>query len=190
DTYGFPIDLTRIMAEERGMSVDVAGYENLMEQAKQRARAGGREGASRLYDLPPDVLATLKQRGVQPTDDSYKFNAAPIGATIVAIWDGNRLIESTHGAEAAGQGVAIILDQTNFYAEMGGQVGDTGELRGRGEALMDVLTTRAAGAYVLHVGNMIEAHFSVSEHVTATHAGVRPRTEKNHTATHVANWAL
>jgi alanyl-tRNA synthetase len=190
DTYGFPIDLTRIMAEERGMSVDIQGYEKLMEQAKERARAGGKEGASRLYELPPDVLAKLQQTGAQPTDDSYKFNAQPIGATVVAIWDGSRLIETTHGSEAAGQGVAVILDRTNFYAEMGGQVGDTGELRSHAGAVMDITTARAAGGYVLHVGNMIESHVSVGDHVTATLAGVRPRTEKNHTATHLANWAL
>src|SRR5213078_181000 len=79
---------------------------------------------------------------------------------------------------------------TNFYAEMGGQVGDTGELRSRTGAVFDVATTRAAGGYVLHAGNMIESHLSVGDHVTATLAGVRPRTEKNHTATHIANWAL
>jgi alanyl-tRNA synthetase len=190
DTYGFPIDLTRIMAEERGMSVDIAGYDALMEQAKERARAGGKEGTSRLWELPPDVLANLNERGVKPTDDSEKFNAAPIGATVDAIWDGHRLIESTHGSEAAGQGVAIILNRTNFYAEMGGQVGDTGELRSQEGAVMDVTTTRSAGGYVLHIGNMIERHLSVGDHVTATLEGVRPRTEMNHTATHIANWAL
>jgi len=190
DTYGFPIDLTRVMAEERGMSVDVAEYERLMQEAKERARAGGKEGTSRLFELPPNVLAQLHDEKVKPTDDSAKFNAAPIGATIRAIWDGSKLIDATHGAEAAGQGVAVILDQTNFYAEMGGQVGDTGELRSRDGAVMAVETTRAAGGYVLHVGNMIEGHLTVGDHVTATLAGVRPRTEKNHTATHLANWAL
>jgi alanyl-tRNA synthetase len=109
---------------------------------------------------------------------------------VKAIWDGHRLIEQTHGAEAAEQGVAVILDKTNFYAEMGGQVGDTGELRGPGYAVMDVETTRAAGGYVLHVGRMVEGHLRVGDHVTATLAGVRPRTERNHTATHLANWAL
>jgi alanyl-tRNA synthetase len=190
DTYGFPIDLTRIMAEERGMSVDIDRYEKLMDEAKERARAGGKEGASRLFELSPDALATLKEQGVKPTDDSAKFNAAPIGANVRGIWDGNRLIGATHGSEAAGQGVAIILDQTCFYAEMGGQVGDTGELRSSEGAVMEVTTTRVAGGYVLHIGNMIEGHISDGDHVTAMLAGVRPRTEKNHTATHLANWAL
>jgi alanyl-tRNA synthetase len=190
DTYGFPIDLTRIMAEERGMSVDLEGYEKLMERARELARSGGEKGDARLYELSPDALAQLSRTGVKPTDDSAKFNAAPIGAKVVAIWDGSKLIDTTHGAEAAGQGVAVVLDQTNFYAEMGGQVGDTGELRGATGGVLDVSTTRTAGAYVLHVGQMIEGHLKVGEHVTATLAGVRPRTEKNHTTTHLANWAL
>jgi alanyl-tRNA synthetase len=190
DTYGFPIDLTRIMAEERGMKVDIGAYEKLMERAKELARSGGKEGHSRLWELPPNTLAQLGDQHVAPTNDSAKFNAAPIGATVKAIWDGHKLIEQTHGAEAAEQGVAVILDKTNFYAEMGGQVGDTGELRGPGYAVMDVETTRSAGGYVLHIGRMVEGHLRVGDHVTATLAGVRPRTERNHTATHLANWAL
>ncbi len=190
DTYGFPIDLTRIMAEERGMSVDVEGYEKLMEEAKRRARAGGKEGASRLFDLPPDALAKLEQSGVEKTDDSGKFNAAPIGATVKAIWDGNELIDTTDGAQAAGRGVAVILDKTNFYAEMGGQVGDAGELRTRSGAAMTVDTARAAGGYVLHVGSMTTGRLAVGDPVDAIVADVRSRTEKNHTATHLANWAL
>jgi alanyl-tRNA synthetase len=190
DTYGFPIDLTQIMAQERGMSVDISEYERLMEEARERARSGGKEGPTRLYELPPDILAVLQKQPILTTNDSFKFNAAAIGATVKAIWDGHRLIDQTHGAEAAEQGVAVILDKTNFYAEMGGQVGDTGELRGPGYAVMDVETTRAAGGYVLHVGRMVEGHLRVGDHVTATLAGVRPRTERNHTATHLANWAL
>jgi alanyl-tRNA synthetase len=190
DTYGFPIDLTRIMAEERGMRVDLEGYEKLMERAREVARTGGKTGDTRLFELPPDALAALHRSGARLTDDSAKFNAAPIGATVKGIWDGGRLIETTHGAEAAGQGVAVILDKTNFYAEMGGQVGDTGELRGPGGAVMAVETARMAGGYVLHVGNMEAGHLKVGDHVTATLSGVRPRTEKNHTATHLANWAL
>jgi alanyl-tRNA synthetase len=190
DTFGFPIDLTRIMAEERGMTVDLEGYDKLMERAREIARAGGEKGDARLWELPPDAMAHLTKARTPPTDDSFKFDAAPIGATVLAIWDGSKMIDRTHGPEAAGQGVAVVLDKSNFYAEMGGQVGDTGELRGKGGGILDVTTTRMAGGYVLHVGQMIEGHLRVGEHVTATLAGVRPRTEKNHTATHLANWAL
>src|SRR5690606_30336689 len=91
DTYGFPIDLTQVMAVERGMSVDIADYERLMEEARQRARAGGKEGSSRLFELSPDALAALKEKGVAATDDSFKFNAEPVGAKVLAIWDGQQL---------------------------------------------------------------------------------------------------
>ncbi|HEX8914662.1 MAG TPA: alanine--tRNA ligase [Humisphaera sp.] len=190
DTYGFPIDLTRIMAEERGFHVDVPGYEKLMEEAREKARAGGKDADTRLFELPPDAIAKLQSQKVAPTNDSPKFNAAPVGATVKAIWDGHKLLEKTHGAEAAAHGVAVVLDTTCFYAEMGGQVGDTGQLRSKGGAVLDVSTTRVVGGYVLHVGKMVEGHLSVGDHVTATLAGVRPRTEQNHTATHIANWAL
>ena len=190
DTYGFPIDLTRIMAEERGMTVDLAGFERLMEEARELARSGGKTGDTRLYDLPPDTIARLQNFQIAPTDDSPKYNAMPVGATVRAIWDGHKLLDRTHGAEAAELGVAVVLDQTCFYAEMGGQVGDSGQLRSKTGAVLDVTTTRAVGGYVLHVGRMVDGHLSVGDHVTATLAGVRPRTEQNHTTTHLANWAL
>jgi alanyl-tRNA synthetase len=189
-TYGFPIDLTLIIGAERGIPVDREGYEREFEEHQKISSGGGEKGNTRLFELPPDVLAKLSQSGVKATDDSAKFNAAPIGATVRAIWDGHQLIDHTHGSEAAGQGVAVVLDQTNFYAEMGGQVGDTGELRGAGGGVMDVSTAKAAGGFVLHIGNMVAGRLKVGEHVTATLEGVRPRTEQNHTATHLANWAL
>jgi alanyl-tRNA synthetase len=200
DTYGFPIDLTRIMAEERGMSVDIAGYEKLMEQAKQTARAGGKEEASKFTDLPPAVLAQLSESGVKPTDDSAKFNHQPIDAKIMAIWDGENLGLSPASATEDEQ-LALILDRTNFYAEMGGQVGDSGtltgptsldlgELKNAAASIFDVETTKVVGGYVLHVGRLRSGKLEVGETVAAAVSDQRNRTEKNHTGTHVANWAL
>src|SRR4051812_28201916 len=126
DTYGFPIDLTRIMAEERGMSVDIAGYEKLMEQARERARAGGRSGGSAINELPPAALAELQKTGAKPTDDSPKFKLEPVRAKVTAIWNGSNFDPSAGTSED--QEVAVILDRTNFYAEMGGQVGDAGTI--------------------------------------------------------------
>ena len=189
-TYGFPIDLTKIIAAERGVPVDAEAYEREFVQHKLISSGGGGEQNTRLFEFPPDVLERLRALGINPTDDSAKFGAAPVGATVKAVWDGAKLLDATHGPEAAEQGVAVILDATNFYAEMGGQVGDTGQLRSKTGAILDVTATRAAGGYVLHVGRMVEGRLGVGDHVTATLAGVRPRTERNHTATHLANWAL
>jgi alanyl-tRNA synthetase len=188
-TYGFFPDLTNVMAAERGLKVDEDEYKRLFKKFQQDSGVQGDTNTA-LLSLPPDALAKLESDGVAKTDDSAKFNAMPIGATVRGIWDGSKLLDKTHGAEAAEQGVAVVLDQTNFYAEMGGQVGDTGQMRSKTGAVFDVTTTRATGGYVLHVGRMVEGHLSVGDHVTATLAGVRPRTEKNHTATHLANWAL
>ena len=82
DTYGFPINLTRIMAEERGMSVDLKGYEELMEKARDLARSGGKEGTeTRLTDLPPDAIAKLQGEKIPSTNDQPKYKGEPIQAT-------------------------------------------------------------------------------------------------------------
>ena len=186
DTYGFPIDLTRIMAEERGMRVDVAEYEKLMKQAQETARAGGRAANSILSQLPPTVLSHLVDQGVQSTDDFPKYSRQPIRATVKAIWNGNAL-----GSLAeTGCDAAVIVDRTNFYAEMGGQVGDAGELRTAGGAVFDVQTTRTVGGYTLHIGRVRTGQLRATDTVTAMVVGGRDRTEKNHTSTHLANWAL
>jgi alanyl-tRNA synthetase len=93
DTYGFPIDLTRIMAEERGLSVDLPGYEKLMEHAKDLARSGGKsdDATKRLTELPPAALSQLSQAGVTPTDDKPKYGREPITAQVLAIWNGDDL---------------------------------------------------------------------------------------------------
>jgi alanyl-tRNA synthetase len=188
DTYGFPIDLTRIMAEERGMTVDVAGYEKLMEQARQLARAGGKEGESKIADLSPDALAQLAQANAPKTDDEPKYRRDPIDAKVLAIWNGDDLGLSP-ASVFEDEELAIILDRTNFYAEMGGQVGDSGELRA-GSNIFDVQTTHAVGGYVLHIGRLRSGKIHVGESIRATVAVDRVRTEKNHTGTHLANWAL
>ncbi|HTW93279.1 MAG TPA: alanine--tRNA ligase, partial [Tepidisphaeraceae bacterium] len=195
DTYGFPIDLTRIMAEERGMQVDIAGYEKLMEQAREIARAGGKEGEARIADLTPDAIAVLQGRKINPTNDQPKFKHDPVQATVEAISDGEKIIN-----EARGSGeFAVILNHTNFYAEMGGQIGDAGELRvasgGRGggsggAAIFDVRTTKSVAGFILHIGTLRSGHLRIGDTVTATVLGHRELTEKNHTSTHLANWAL
>ena len=186
DTYGFPIDLTRIMAEERGMLVDIVGYEKLMEQAREIARAGGKGADSALLRLPPDALSQLGECKIKPTDDAAKFLSDPIRATVKAIWNGTALVESSpDGSEAA-----ILLDRTGFYAEMGGQVGDAGTLRTDDGVLVTVGATRVIGGYVLHVGRVAGGEIRVGDAVTATVDERRLRTQQSHTTTHIANWAL
>jgi len=186
DTYGFPIDLTRIMAEERGMLVDMAEYERLMKRAQEIARSGGKTEDTSLHQLPPDVMSQLQSKGLKPTDDQAKYQGEPIPAAVQAIWTGIGLTDSI----APGSKAAVILDRTNFYAEMGGQVGDAGTLRTTSGAVFTVDTTRVVGGYVLHVGTLDSGVQKLNDQVTATVAELRHRTQQSHTTTHVANWAL
>jgi alanyl-tRNA synthetase len=187
DTYGFPIDLTRIMAEERGMTVDIAGYEKLMEQARELARAGGKAADSSLVDLPPDAMSKLAQL-VEPTDDQPKFSHQPIKSRIMAIWNGDDLGLSPASA-FEDEELAVILDHTNFYSEMGGQIGDSGTLASA-SGVFDVDSTKSVGGYVLHIGRIRTGKIAVGDTVEATVSPERARTEKNHTGTHLANWVL
>jgi len=159
-----------------------------MEEARELARKGGKTEASTLTTLPPSALEQLRERGVGPTDDLEKYGYEQLRAKVVAIWNGSELVDSTTvGGDAS---VALILDRTNFYAEMGGQVGDVGSIVTAGGGSFDVETTRAVGGYVLHVGRVRSGEIVVGKAAGATHGLARTATEKNHTSTHLANWAL
>ncbi|HWB19239.1 MAG TPA: alanine--tRNA ligase, partial [Phycisphaerales bacterium] len=206
DTYGFPIDLTRVMAEERGLTVDVAGFEKLMDEAREKSRsASAADSADINFTLPPDAFSKLAHLGVKPTDDSHKFAAKPVTADVLAIWNGTDFDEHAH----IGRRVAIILNRTNHYAEQGGQVGDKGEIRrgftdmgtlpvrgmstraGRSDSVFHVEDTQSFGGYVLHIGRVSENQLSVNDRITITvdhHA--RDPIQSNHTTTHLLNHAL
>ena len=195
DTYGFPIDLTQVMAEEREFTVDQAGYERLMEAAKQRSRGKG-DAADLVAVLPPDQLAKLATIHVHPTDDGHKFHGTSMRAKVQAIWNGKQLIEHAD----IGDRVAVILDKTPFYAEQGGQIGDRGTLHGEknreadahdGIAIFDVEDTQRVGDFVLHIGLVREGRLQNSERVEAfANPEQRASIRANHTATHLLNLAL
>ena len=187
DTYGFPIDLTQVMAREQAMTVDLTGYEACMEEARQKARSGGKTAETSLTDLSPDILARLAREQIPDTNDQAKYQSGPIKATVVAIWNGQELLDHVT-ADAAGP-VALILDQTNFYAQMGGQIGDTGRLASERAAFV-VQSTHAVGHYILHLGKVEVGRLQCGDSVTAQVHADRSRIAQNHTGTHLANWAL
>jgi len=190
DTYGFPVDLTGVMAEERGrwLKVDIEGFERLMEGARERARAGAKDEATHLFTLTPEAMSKLESARIPRTDDSPKFDHRDVKAAVWAIWNGRELVDSIRAPY--GESVSLILDRTPFYAEMGGQVGDTGRISTEHGGVFEVHTTRASGGYVLQVGHLLSGRFGVGEIVTATVDDDRESTEKSHTSTHLANWAL
>jgi len=193
DTYGFPIDLTRVMASERGLTVDEAGFETLMDAARQRSRRTTDDDDA--ITLPPEAIARLKHMGIDPTEDEPRNDAKPITAEVRAIYNGDDFDEVAQ----VGTRVAVILNRTNHYAEAGGQVGDHGnifessEAQGEGhlDAHFDVEDTRAFGGYVLHLGHVTEHELSVGAPVNITvDRQRREPIRANHTATHLLNFAL
>lgn len=187
DTFGFPIDLTQIMAGERGLRVDIGEYERLMDQAKQTARAAGKSG--------PGALATLRHdqiTAIGTTDDSPKFATDSMQAKLIGVikLDPTKATILGHGqALAAGDTAALVFDRTCFYAEQGGQIGDTGDIGG---ALLrfNVENTLRVGDTVLHVGTLLHGKIHVGDALELAVNMHRADTKKNHTATHVMNWAL
>ena len=152
------------MAAERGMDVNMPAFERCIEEARERSRAGAAAKESGRLTLDGEAIARLKNLRVNPTDDSNKFHARDIRATVRSIWNGSNFDEH---AEASGtiDRIGVILDRTNHYAEMGGQVGDQGRLlvsREAGSSVRDenrggefvVEDTLAFGGYVLHVGRV------------------------------------
>ncbi len=186
DTFGFPIDLTEVMAEERNMSVDRDGYELLMEEARETSRATS--DVDKKMHLPPEVLGKLKSLEIAPTDDSKKYGRGISTAHIKAIWNGKELVGKTDGSMVYG----VILDKTPFYAEAGGQVGDTGHLvvensKGR----FHVEETHRYGDFILHIGRTVEGMLEIGNQVTASiNEKNRSAIVSNHTCTHLLNHAL
>jgi alanyl-tRNA synthetase len=180
-TYGFPVDLTELMARERGLEVDVEGYDAAMARHREVSAAGDAFKAADIPDLPA-------------TDDSAKYSLEPIEAA-VAGWVRDGEFE-TSGALSAGDEAAVVLGRTNFYAEQGGQVGDAGHLtweaRGAGgqAGRFAVRDTQLAGAGVLHVGAVEAGTLRPGQAVTCRVDPSRLDTMRNHTTTHLLNWAL
>jgi alanyl-tRNA synthetase len=125
---------------------------------------------------------------VKPTDDQPKFSHDPIQAQVMAIWNGTDLGLSP-ASVFDDEELAVILNHTNFYAEMGGQIGDSGALTSAGGEF-DVQTTKTIGGYTLHIGRVRKGKITVGDTIQAKVSSARSRTEKNHTGTHLANWAL
>ena len=194
DTYGFPIDLTRVMADEREMTVDEAGFNTLMEQAREKSRKGSDAAVAGDQDLslPPEALARIRAMNVKPTHDLDKYHGRPIKAKVEAIWNGSDFNDQISESDA-GELFAVISDRTNFYAESGGQIGDTGRIVDvDGDSSEFVVSdTKAFGGFVLHIGRLTRGHIAVGETVQMMlEADRRQPIRANHSATHLLNWAL
>jgi len=193
DTYGFPIDLTQIMGEERGLSVDIEGFENAMAEAKQRSRLGGKkDDGERVVELRAEQIAKLGVLHVKATDDSHKFSGHEVRATVKAIWNGKKFDDHATSGSAGMHRVGIVMDKTCFYSEMGGQVADTGELRcAKSGGVFKVEDTKSFGGYVLHIGRISKGKISCGcDVICHLNSKRREKVAANHTTTHLLNFAL
>jgi alanyl-tRNA synthetase len=180
DTYGFPLDLTQLMAEERGLKVEITKFTELMEQQRQRARAASARDSLSLTDK-------VSGQVLPETQDLHKYHADRCNATIVGLIDSEGF--RTEGRIEAGAQTGIVLDKTCFYAEAGGQVGDSGVINS-GDAQFIVESTTKIANCIVHQGQLTEGTLSVGQNVKAIVSRDRAATKKNHTATHLLQWAL
>ena len=180
DTYGFPVDLTADIARERGLSVDMAGFEAAMEQQRETARAAGKFTST--TGLPADLVAQLS-----PTVFLGYDHLDAGGLQVVALLKDGRPVSAVQ----AGDDAVVILDSTPFYAESGGQVGDTGVLAEQGVEFDVADTLKFAGQFHGHVGRVAKGGLKVGDHVVASvDAARRASTILNHSATHLLHAAL
>ncbi len=178
DTYGFPLDLTQLMAQEKGLTVDTDRFAELMDQQRERARAAKKSDA---------FLSNLTDSELPSTEDASKYDADTCETTLVGWIDADGFHKE--GQVPTDTEVGLIIEKTCFYAEAGGQVGDCGSVTG-GDAHFDVETTARIANCVIHRGKVVSGAFSAGQTVTAIVSKDRNATQKNHTATHVLQWAL
>jgi alanyl-tRNA synthetase len=189
DTYGFPIDLTELMARERGLHVDREGYDRAREEAIQKAREGGKGDTTGGATALVHALAVVDPAELRDTetDDQAKYTATELTTTMRGWVDA----QGEFHTSPLDQDVpcAVVLDRTCFYAEQGGQVGDTGSLvsaTGR----FEVLDTRRFKGLVLHFGQLTSGSLKPGEVRCTINGERRGRIVKNHTATHLLNLGL
>ncbi|WP_372956468.1 alanine--tRNA ligase [Marinobacter sp.] len=175
DTYGFPVDLTNDIARERGLTLDYEGYEKAMEQQRERARAASKFGID--YNA-----AGIRIEGATEFTGYERIDGHETIRTV--------LVGGEEKAAEAGDEAVIVLERTPFYAESGGQVGDTGLLTWSG-GRFQVNDTRKEGDNHLHIGTVVEGEFFAGLDVDARidHQR-RENTKKNHSATHLMHAAL
>jgi alanyl-tRNA synthetase len=178
DTFGFPLDMTELMAEERSLKVDTARFDALMEAQRQRAMAAQKNDS---------LVAALADTELPNTEDVNKYHSNSCQSKLVGWLDDSGFKDQ--GSIEAGAEVCLILDKTCFYAEAGGQVGDCGVIESDRAKFVVEDTAKIANC-IIHRGKVVEGALSPGENVKATVSKYRDATKKNHTATHLLQWAL
>ena len=180
DTYGFPLELTQEIAGERGVAVDNAGFEVEMKSQRERAKAG-RKGTATDDDRLDGYRDVVEQHGIT---DFVGYSDETSQSTVVAVLPGDTLEDGTETVE-------IFLDRTPFYAEAGGQVGDTGTIRTDGGIAQVLDTTYALPGLRRHVARIDSGEILVGDSsIAAIDVARRDAIRRNHTGTHLLHHAL
>ncbi|TQI65395.1 alanine--tRNA ligase [Clostridium sp. KNHs216] len=181
DTYGFPIDLTKEILAERGMTVDEEEFQRLMREQRERARAARKNAGADAWEGESDLLESV------PETEFLGYGQMETAAKVLAIIRGGERVQSA----TAGDEIALVLDRTAFYAESGGQVGDTGSIESA-DAMLEVRnTTKNHAKNYLHHAVVTAGQISVDEEVKASvDREKRLAVMRNHTAAHLLQAAL
>jgi len=199
-TMGFPVDLTELMAEEKGMTVDKDGFEKKMEAEKEENRRIHDEkmaaGSGKDMRMVAEQTSRLVSDNVPATDDSAKYvwNQHLDGCTVKGLFLGRNETEDNIGfvdsVSPESKTIGVVLDKTSFYAEQGGQIYDVGTITS-GNATIRVDNVQLYGQFVLHVGEVVDGKITLGDFVTCSVDYERRKPiASNHTMTHVLNFAL
>lgn len=199
-TMGFPVDLTELMAEEKGMTLDKEGFEKKMQEEKDKSvedykkRTAG--GSGKDMRMVAEQTSHLVSKDVPATDDSAKYvwNQDLDGCKVKALFLGRNETEDNIGfvdsASPESSTIGVILDKTSYYAEQGGQIFDTGTIT-TGNATIRVDNVQMYGQFVLHLGEVVDGSVKVGDTVSCcVDYKRRSPIASNHTMTHVLNFAL
>ncbi|EWC45240.1 alanine--tRNA ligase [Drechslerella stenobrocha 248] len=193
DTFGFPVDLTRLMAGEIGLKIDEKALEAARLEAREKSKGTKTLGEEPLLNLDVHALAQLGQDNVPRTIDEDKYKKGPeaiIEATVLRILVKSGFVQSTKGTTIKDQ-VGLVLDRTSLYAEQGGQIYDFGTISGPNQTTFNVRNVQARTGYILHIGNFVQGELAVGSKVKVEYdEGRRAPIRVNHTATHILNFAL
>jgi alanyl-tRNA synthetase len=186
DTLGFPIDLTAEIAAERGRAVDLEGFRTHMQEQRERAQRAHKE-AGGVAGTPVDLYREILD-DAGPTEFTGRQEYTSKTTVVALIANGERVAHV-----GAGDAVDVVLDRTPFYAESGGQVGDTGDLTTEAGARVEVLDTQYGlpGSLIVHRGRVTAGTITEGDAATAAIDGERrDRIRRNHTATHLLHFGL
>jgi len=179
DTYGFPLDLTELMARERNLKVDTAKFEELMDEQRARARAAQKAAS---------FVSALSGVELPVTNDSLKYETDLCNSKVLG-WITPEGFQEKGSFEDTQTSIALVLEETCFYAEAGGQVADVGMISGPDWQFVVENTEKIADC-VIHHGRLSSGTLRVGDQVQVSVDKDRTNTKNNHTATHLLQWAL